>query len=249
MKIDVLPVFGDITEKQLRGKLAVVFDVLRATSTIVTALANGCREVVPVLTVEEALAYAEDHPDAILGGERDSLLIPGFHLGNSPLEFTSGRVKGKTVVLTTTNGTRAIRRAARGSAGVLIGSLLNIKAVAEEIAGAGYDVVMVCAGTRGCFSLEDTVAAGMVCRELARTVPGKKAPLLESDFAAAACRLADFYSKDPLRALYDSLHGQKLAARGFSEDLTFCSRLNSAGIAPGYRHGRIFTVPFTVPGN
>ncbi|OPZ75653.1 MAG: putative 2-phosphosulfolactate phosphatase [Firmicutes bacterium ADurb.Bin456] len=247
MKVDILPVFGDITAKQLRDKLAVVFDVLRATSTIITALANGCREVIPVLTVEEALAYAGYHRDVILGGERDSLLIPGFHLGNSPREFTSGRVKGKTVVLTTTNGTQAIRRAARGSAGVLIGSLLNSKALAEKIAGARKDVVLICAGTRGSFSLEDTVAAGMVCRELAMMVPVKKALLLESDFAVAACRLADFYSRNPLLALYNSRHGQELAAQGFSEDLAYCSQLNFTCIVPDFRQGRIIagTCPVT----
>ncbi len=239
MKIDIIPVFGNITKEQLNGKLAVVFDVLRATSTIVTALANGCKEVVPVVTVEEALAYAHNHTNVILGGERESLLIPGFHLGNSPLEYTSERVKGRTVVITTTNGTHAIRRAAQGSAKVIIGSLLNVKGVAKEVCRTGNDVVLICAGTRGKFSLEDTVAAGMVCRELAKTAAGKETLLLGSDLAVAACRLAVFYGEDPLGALKDSLHGQKLAAHGFSEDLAFCSRLNFADVAPVFRHGRI----------
>jgi 2-phosphosulfolactate phosphatase len=92
MKIDIIPVFGNITREQLNGKLAVVFDVLRATTTIVTAVANGCKEVIPVVTVEEALAYAENQANVILGGERESLLIPGFHLGNSPLD---GYYEGK----------------------------------------------------------------------------------------------------------------------------------------------------------
>ena len=236
MKIDIVPVFGDIKKEQLEDTMVVVFDVLRATSTIVTAIANGCMEIVPAVAAEEALAYARNHEKLILGGERESLLIPGFHLGNSPLEYTSGRVKGKTVVLTTTNGTQAIRRAAQGSAKVIIGALLNAKAVARKAAGTGKDIILICAGTRGYFSLEDTVAAGMVCLELAE---GKENLLFGSDLAVTACRLAEFYRKDPLRALSDSLHGQKLAAKGFSEDLAFCARLNYIDIAPVYRDGGI----------
>ena len=101
------------------------------------------------MTVDEALAYAEHHANVILGGERESLLIPGFHLGNSPLEYTSERVKGKTVVLTTTNGTNAIRRAAQGAARVIIASFLNARSVAKEVLKTGSDVVLICAGTRG----------------------------------------------------------------------------------------------------
>jgi 2-phosphosulfolactate phosphatase len=239
MKIDIIPVFGNITREQLNGKLAVVFDVLRATTTIVTAVANGCKEVVPVVTVEEALAYAENHTNVILGGERESLLIPGFHLGNSPLEYTSERVKGRTVVITTTNGTHAIRRATQGSAKVIIGSFLNARGVAKEVLRTGNDLVLVCAGTRGKLSLEDTVVAGMVCRELAKIARGKEALLPGSDLVVAACRLAGFYKEDPLPALKDSLHGQKLAALGFAEDLAFCSRLNSTEVTPVFRDGRI----------
>ncbi|MDR9788166.1 MAG: 2-phosphosulfolactate phosphatase [Peptococcaceae bacterium MAG4] len=239
MKADIIPVFDSITREQLEGKQAVVFDVLRATSTIITALANGCKEVVPVVTVDEALAYAEHHANVILGGERESLLIPGFHLGNSPLEYTSERVKGKTVVLTTTNGTNAIRRAAQGAARVIIASFLNARSVAKEVLKTGSDVVLICAGTRGKLSLEDIVAAGRVCRELARIAAGKEALVPGSDLVVAACRLADFYKEDPLPALKDSLHGQKLAALGFAEDLAFCSRLNSTEVTPVFRDGRI----------
>ena len=239
MKIDIVPVFGDIKKEQLEDTMVIVFDVLRATSTIVTAIANGCMEIVPAVTAEEALAYTKNHENIILGGERESLLIPGFHLGNSPLEYTPGRVKGKTVVLTTTNGTHAIRRAAQGSAKVIIGALLNAKAVARKVAGTGKDIILICAGTRGYFSLEDTVAAGMVCLELVETAEGKDNLLFGSDLVVAAYRLAEFYRKDPLLALYDSLHGQKLAAKGFSEDLAFCARLNYIDIAPVYRDGGI----------
>lgn len=238
MKIDLIMTADEIRGEQLAGKTAVVFDILRATSTIVTALANGCREVVPFITVEEAVSFSRDRGDIILGGERESLLIPKFHLGNSPLEYVPEKVKDKTVVLTTTNGARAVRRAAEDAGQVLIGSLLNAMTVAQEVMKLGRDVVLVCAGTRGKFSLEDNVAAGMVGLELT-DLTGGTGISFESDLAVAACRLAQFYREEPLKALYDSLHGQRLAAMGLSEDLAWCAGLNHFDIVPVYREGRI----------
>lgn len=242
MKIDLILTADDIKndakKELLKDKTVVVFDILRATSTIVTALANGCGEVVPFVTVEEAQSFSSGRQDVILGGERESILIPGFHLGNSPLEYIPERVEGKTVVITTTNGTKAIRGVAEDNGQVLIGSLLNSKAVARTIVELGKDVVMVCAGTRGKFSMEDTVAAGMVALELTEGTDGAGISF-ESDLAVAACRLGEFYRYDPLKALYDSLHGQKLAAMGLSEDLAWCARLNQFDIVPIYREGRI----------
>lgn len=255
MKAELVLTANEINPEQLTGRTAVVFDILRATSTIVTALANGCRAVVPVITVEEALSYPRDE-DIILGGERNSLLIPGFHHGNSPLEYTPGIVKGKILVLTTTNGTRAIRGAAEGTGQVLIGSLLNAGGVARELLRLGQDAVLVCAGTRGKFSLEDTVAAGMVILELCKltgggnkleiTELGQKQKtmaenhiLLQSDLAVAAYRLALIYREEPLNILYHSLHGQKLAGMGLSADLAWCARLNHFDLAPVYSEGII----------
>lgn len=238
MKIDLVLTARDIEKEHLEGKTTVVFDILRATSTIVTALANGCREVVPVITVEEAGSISRNRENIILGGERESLLIPGFQLGNSPLEYSPEKVSGKIVVITTTNGTRAIRGAAEGAGRFLIGSLLNAKAVARAVIEQGRDTALVCAGTRGKFSLEDTVAAGMVALELMDSTC-EVGTSFGSDLAVAACRLAAFYWKDPLKALYDSLHGQKLAAIGLSKDLAWCARLNHFDIVPVYKEGRI----------
>lgn len=255
MKINLKTNPEEIINKELLGKTAVVFDILRATSTIVTVLANGCRTVVPVITVEEALSYPRNE-DIILGGERNSLLISGFHHGNSPLEYTPDIVKGKTLVLTTTNGTRAIRGAAEGAGQVLIGSLLNAGAVARALLRLDQDAVLVCAGTRGEFSLEDTVAAGMVILELFKLTgkvnkpeitesrhihktPAEDSIFLQSDLAVAAYRLALSYREEPLNILYHSLHGQKLAGMGLSADLAWCARLNHYDIVPVFREGKI----------
>jgi 2-phosphosulfolactate phosphatase len=238
LNIDIILTAGEIKKEALAGKTAIALDILRATSTIVTAMACGCRQVEPVETVQEALSAAQKRPDVILGGERESILIPGFHLGNSPLEYTREKVTGKVVVLTTTNGTRAIRRAAAGSLEVLIGSLLNAGAVARAALDTGRDIIFICAGTRGQFSLEDTVAAGIIMKELYNLSDGNTV-FPGSDLAVAARRLGEFYAHNPLQAMHDSLHGQKLAGMGLAADMEWCSRLNYYDMVPVYQSRNI----------
>lgn len=190
MKISVVPWVGadpGWPPPDLAEQIVVVIDVLRATSTIVTALANGAKAVVPMLTPDEARSLAQ--PDDLLAGERGSLPLPGFALGNSPLEFTAERVAGKRIILTTTNGTRALL-AAKGARRVLLASLLNMGAVADELKkdlarsaafkGEAFPVqgdnparedipgkvTFLCSGTRGRFSLEDTLCAGGIISRL-----------------------------------------------------------------------------------
>src|SRR5205823_10380648 len=140
-------------------KTVVVIDVLRATTTIVHALAAGAREVVPCLEVEDARRIAAElGKAAILGGERRGLPIPGFDVGNSPAEYTRQRVGGKTVVFTTTNGTRAMQRCKFASR-VLLGAFVNFSAVCRELAVVDH-VALVCAGTDGHVTREDTLLAG-----------------------------------------------------------------------------------------
>jgi len=237
LKYDVIATADCVDEENAAGKTVVVLDILRATSTIVTALGFGCREIIPVETIAEAMDAKRKQPDVLLGGERDSLIISGFNLGNSPLEYTQETVAGKTVVITTTNGTRAIRRAIQSKGDVLIGSLLNAGTVAEAALAKGKETVIVCAGTRGEFSLEDIVAAGIIIKEMEeksgeRTLPG-------SDLAVAARRLGEVYAAKPLQAFYDSSHGQKLAAMGMVKDLEWCARLNSFKLVPFCINGRI----------
>lgn len=269
--ISLIPTAQDIIPESLNNKSAVMFDILRASSTISTALANGCQQVIPVLEVADAFALAKKLPENtyILGGERGAIKVPGFHLGNSPLEYTSQVVRGKTVILTTTNGTKATRLAAAGAGEVFIGSLLNTSAVANRLLARNRDVALVCAGTRGKFSLEDTLAAGMVVRELVYLWQAKgtkpladakqpavtqeiyldEVPLLEGenlvleDAAVAALRLAECYGANPLRALHDSLHGQKLLQLGLEDDLAYCSQVDLFDVVPVYRDGKITLNP------
>ncbi|GAB6180138.1 2-phosphosulfolactate phosphatase family protein [Desulfotomaculum defluvii] len=264
MRIYLVPTVKDIEKDILLNKSAVMFDILRASSTISTALANGCTSVIPVSEVTEAFELAKRLPEGtfLLGGERGAVKLPGFHLGNSPLEYQPETVKQKTVILTTTNGTQTVCRVAEGCGNVMIGSLLNASAVAHSLLAKQQDVVLVCAGTRGKFSLEDTLAAGMVIREIvkklgkrksanqARIAPAQKVyldeiPLMDKgelimeDAATAALRLAEYYANQPLQALYDSLHGQKLVQMGLVADLAYCAQVDLFNVVPVYREGVI----------
>src|SRR3954469_23642043 len=140
----------------LAGKTVVVIDVLRATTTIVHALAAGAKEVVPCLEVEEARRIATERGgEAVTGGERGGKQIPGFDLGNSPAEYSRERVAGKTVVFTTTNGTRAMQRC-KSASRVLLGAFVNFSAVCRELSGV-EQIALVCAGTDGHVTREDTL--------------------------------------------------------------------------------------------
>jgi len=162
-----------LAKRDLRGAACVVFDVLRATSAFVTALHNGAKAIVPVSEIAEALASRRKQPDALLGGERDGVRIRAaqtggtdFDLGNSPREYTPEKVRGRTIVSTTTNGTRALRACASGKT-VLAASLLNLGATAEFIKKLQpAEVLLVCAGTRDEKADEDVLAAGALCELL-----------------------------------------------------------------------------------
>ena len=162
-----------LARRDVRGAACVVFDVLRATSTFVTALRNGAKAVIPAAEISEALAIRKNQPDVLLAGERDGVKIRAaqtggtdFNLGNSPREFTPETVRGRTIVSTTTNGTRALRACARAQT-ILAGSFLNLGATAEFIKKIQpARVLLVCAGTRENAALEDMLAAGALCELL-----------------------------------------------------------------------------------
>ena len=166
-----------LAKRDLRDVVCVVFDVLRATSTFVTALHNGAKAVIPVSEIAEALAIRQKQPDVLLGGERDGVRIRAkltggvdFDLGNSPREYMPDKVRGKTIVSTTTNGTRALR-ACTGAKTVLAASFLNFTATAEFLRQLQpAQIVLVCAGTRENMADEDVLAAGALC-ELLMDVP------------------------------------------------------------------------------
>jgi 2-phosphosulfolactate phosphatase len=196
-----------LPQRDLRGTVCVVFDILRATSTIITALANGAAAVIPVEEISEAQAWRKKQPGVLLAGERQGVKIrgdragePDFDLGNSPREFTAEMVRGKTIVTTTTNGTRALR-ACRGAKIILAGSFLNLGATARQLRKIPpKSLLLVCSGTGEQAALEDTLAAGAMCE------------LLEGDFAGG--RTAD--SAQMARELYLRMGGDLPGAMRFS---------------------------------
>ncbi|MGE5576800.1 MAG: 2-phosphosulfolactate phosphatase [Syntrophothermus sp.] len=235
MKIDVALLPSQLEKHKLAGKAVVVIDVLRATSTIATALANGCREVIPVLEPDDAHAAARNLPTGsfLLGGERRGLKIPGFDLGNSPLEYRPEVVQGKTVILSTTNGTRAAILS-REAEMVVFGSLLNAGAVASYCRKRCSDLVLACAGRAGEFSFEDTICAGMITSLL-----GAQNDLEQSDAALAARYLYERYEGRLGQALGESHHGRYLVKIGLGDDLAACAAANSIQLAPILRNGKI----------
>ena len=202
-------------EEAERAPTAIVVDVLRASSTIAQALASGYRRVLCCAEVEEALAVRARLGEGVLAGERKAVAIPGFDLGNSPLEFTEPR--GETVVLTTTNGTRAILAAASAET-VLVGSLLNLDAVAAA-ARRGGDVEIVCAGVQGRFTLDDAYAAGRI----AELLGGER-----SDAAEAAVRIARSFA-NPQEALTASENPEHAL---LGEDIAWCAQESVLEVVP-----------------
>jgi len=214
------------SESELRHATVVVIDVLRATSTIITALMAGAREVIPAVATDEAVAIAHrlGTDRTILCGERDAIKVQGFHLGNSPAEYTPEVVLGKTIVLTTTNGTPALARARHAERGIC-GALLNAGEVARYLARREPDeLLLLCSGTNGGSSLEDMLAAGAIVAELRTLLPAERFSL--TDGARGAMMLFDDLRDDLAGALASSDHGRRLAGLGLEADIRFCAQLN-----------------------
>ncbi len=202
-----------LTQADLSETTCVVFDVLRATSTMITALEFGAAEIVPVRTIEEAWEMKKQRPAALLGGERHGDKIEGFDLGNSPLEYRG--LRGQTVISTTTNGTIALR-ACDTARRVLVGAILNLGALAEELRRtAPAQVALVCAGTFATFALEDAWAAGRLIQLLGETEL--------TDSAQTVLALAQSYP-DPLTALRTARNGKALTAKQRGAEVEWCAR-------------------------
>jgi 2-phosphosulfolactate phosphatase len=197
----------------------IVVDVLRATSTITQALAAGYRRVLSCGEIEEATTFREAE-GGILAGERECVRIPGFDLGNSPQEFLEPL--GDTVILTTTNGTRALVAAAGRCERVLAGSLLNLEAVAAAATAGGGDVAVVCAGVQGEFAMDDAYCAGRIVEVLGGE---------QTDAAKAAVRLRrSFRSRE--EGLRASQSARNLLAAGLEADIAWCARESVLDVVP-----------------
>jgi len=239
VRIDVhfgtqLPAAGDVA-----GRLVVVIDVLRASTVIATALDHGARAVVPLESPDEAVTRARSfsREDVLLTGERRMLAISGFDLGNSPREFSREVVEGKSILMTTTNGTAALL-AVSGARDVVVASYVNFTAVLTMLRAAlrgGTDVAIVCAGSERRFSLEDAACAGRFVHHLLKG----RSEAESNDAALAAALLHGRYGDNLAKLFATASHGKALAAAGFSDDLLACAAIDAHPVIPVYQDRQI----------
>lgn len=242
MRLDVYFTPGELGT-ELPGRVVVV-DVLRATSTLVEALSNGARAVFPVGTADDAARIAQNlgRDSVLLCGERKGLPIEGFDLGNSPAEFDGERVEDLSLVMTTSNGTRAFLAVAErwagpgddGTGAILAGSLLNLSATARALAEGEAAAAIVCAGRDGRFGLDDALCAGALIRAL---VDAGVDPALNDAGAAARSLVGRRRSFAP--ALEETAAGRHLNDIGRAEDIAFCARVDRTDVVPRFRDRKI----------
>jgi len=218
----------------LEDKVVVVIDVLRATTTMTVALDQGATKVIPVETIQECLNFA-GQPDHVLAGERNGVRVEGFDYGNSPFEFMDGVVQGKTLVLTTTNGTRAIRMAHKAHT-IAIGGFLNYTALCQWLRHQNRDVVLLCSGWKDKFNLEDTVFAGSLLHGLHDEFT------VDSDAAFAAEKLYVNARKNLLHFMKQSSHYRRLKHLGVVRDIQYCLRPDLTNIVPVLRDNALYPV-------
>ncbi len=233
MKIRTLLSPLNVEELYFAKKTTVVVDVLRATTTIITALYNGAKEIIPVSSIKFAMKISGSN-QMLLGGERNAEKIDGFTLGNSPLEYTEEIVKGKSIILFTTNGSKALVHA-KFSDNLFVASFNNALSATNKILKTGNNLEILCSGNNGMYCLEDSVCAGMIIN----FILGKKENV-ELDDASKTCLI--LYTKNKRRLkkmLGETDHGKILLAKGFNNDIVHAAKENIYNITPQYLEGKI----------
>lgn len=235
MNVDIIISADDINENKIKEKVIVVIDMFRATSVIVTALNNGCNEVIPYLTVEETIKSARQmkEEEYILGGERKAIKIDGFNLSNSPLEYTKENVKGKSVLMTTTNGTRTLTKSI-GAKRVLIAAMINAKAVAKRLLEINEDVVIINAGTNGNFSMDDYICSGYIINEMLKI----NDKLNLTDISKTANIIFETYP-NIVDYVKEAAHYSVMKSLELDRDIDYCIQKSIIDIVPEYKNGKI----------
>lgn len=235
MRIDVLFGIAGLGPGDFSGRVVAVIDVLRASTSIAVALANGARAIIPLESSEEVVTRAKafERSEVRLAGERRMLPIPGFDLGNSPLEFTREAIEGKTVLMSTSNGTGAVT-GAQGARDVVIASYVNLSAVVSMLRAAlrgGADVAIICAGREKQFALEDAACAG----RYVHLVTKRLSNVVMNDAAQAASLIERKYGDNLVRMFEASEHGRALREAGFEKDLEACAAIDAFPVVPVFQ--------------
>ncbi len=209
----------------IKNSIAVIIDIFRATSSICYGIENGAKAIIPVAQVEECAAYREKGLDYLLAAERNGEVVAGFDFGNSPFSYTSEKVAGKTVVLTTTNGTHALHLSCAAKK-IVIGSFLNLTALCNWLKDQQEDILLVCAGWKNNFNLEDTLFAGAVVDQL------KASNYKLDDPSIAANDLFQLGKNDLNLYLQKTAHSERLKKLGIEEDIKFCLQVDLTTAIP-----------------
>jgi 2-phosphosulfolactate phosphatase len=238
MRIDVSFLPEEFQGKSEHADSVVVIDVLRASSSVITALGNGASGVIPAASREEALEIGRGQKgkNVLYCGEKDGYKIKGFDLGNSPQEYTSETVRDKTLIFVSTNGSRLMVRTVREKRPLFIAGFLNATAAAERVMKSGGNCLLACSGREGRYSLEDTVCAGMLASVMQR-ISGSDPGM--SDEARSAVVLYRHFADDLLGMAKSSLHGAYLTGLGLGADISYCVSMNRFKTVPVYQKGAL----------
>jgi 2-phosphosulfolactate phosphatase len=239
VRLDVFFTPAEVRPADTSARLVVIIDVLRASTTVAVALANGARTVVPLPSPDEVIIRSREFAKSAVrtAGEQKMHPIPGFDFGNSPGLFTAEAVGGKTILLTTSNGTRALL-GVQGARDIVIASYVNFTAVLSLVkvaARANTDVTIICAAQDGVFSLEDAACAG----RFVRAFPKRADAVTVNDAASASMLVDKKYGDNIAKIFQDSSHGQALQAAGFGDDLTTAAAVDSYSVVPIYQDRQI----------
>ena len=231
MIFDVILFPQELAEFDIRQKLVVVVDIFRATSTIITAINNGAKEIVPFIKTEQVDKAASNYSaERVLKcGERKGYKVSDYDLGNSPEEYTQDIVNKKTLLFSSTNGSQVFLKV-KSAGEVMVGGFLNIEKVVNKIYESKEDCIIACAGNYGNISLEDTVCAGMILAKLK-----EKEKITEiNDEARTSMILYNYYMDDFHSLIRDSSHGRYLASIGKQKDMEYCLKVNKVNCLPVY---------------
>ena len=209
---------------EIENSIVVVIDIFRATSSICYGFENGAAAIIPVATVEECLAY--QNQNYLLAAERDGKVVEGFDFGNSPFSYTRQKIDGKTIVLTTTNGTYAINQSKSKAYQIIIGSFFNLDAICNYLNTQGKNVLLLCAGWKNKFNLEDTLFAGAIVHQLIQN------GFISDDAGTASLDLYNLAKTDLYAYTSKTSHSERLKKLGIEEDIKFCLKLNITTVIP-----------------
>lgn len=238
MKVDVALTPEGICAEEGNGKRVVVIDVIRASTTIITALAHGAEGVLPLRTPGEARRKAKEYAQGktLLCGERQSVRIPGFDLGNSPGEYNNSVIRDKVLLYTSTNGSQMLVKVG-GAKEIFVAGFVNLEAVVRRLGSSEGDCLIACSGTDGKLSLEDAVCAGMIVVGLGKMLGEDTLEL--SDEAIAVTVLYEYFAHDLLVMAGESTQGKYLIELGMEHDLPFCINVDSYDVVPVLRDGML----------